>query len=82
MAQKAIAYYNLREFDTAEELFETLNKKDPYRLEVQHSLSPTDKQDLIYNCKHLLELGYLLKHIVCERNESKTLVLGPLRINY
>jgi len=32
LAQTAIANYNLREFDEAEQLFELLQRRDPYRL--------------------------------------------------
>ena len=33
LSQKAIAYYNLREFDTTEQLFEEIQEKEPYRIE-------------------------------------------------
>ena len=39
VAQAAVAQYNLRNFDGAQELFEDLIERDPHRVEVM--LSPT-----------------------------------------
>ncbi len=35
MAQAAVAQYNLRNFDDAQELFEDLIERDPHRVEVR-----------------------------------------------
>lgn len=40
VAQAAVAQYNLRNFDGAQELFEDLIERDPHRVEVKPSSRP------------------------------------------
>ena len=54
LAQTAIAYYNARDFDNAEGLFEKLLKGDPHRL---------DSIDVYSNILYVKECGAALSHL-------------------
>jgi len=54
LAQTAMANYNLREYDTAEAIFEKLEKKEPYRLDNMDTYS-----NILYVKEDRAKLSYL-----------------------
>lgn len=52
VAQAAVAQYNLRNFDGAQELFEDLIERDPHRVEVKPRTTLC-WLDLPWSCPHL-----------------------------
>eukprot|EP00742_Colponemidia_sp_Colp-10_P007638 GILJ01008232.1.p1 GENE.GILJ01008232.1~~GILJ01008232.1.p1 ORF type:complete len:550 (-),score=76.95 GILJ01008232.1:140-1789(-) len=54
LAQTAIAHYNLREFDDSKEVFESIRKLDPYRLENMDTFS-----NILYVEESGADLSYL-----------------------
>ena len=46
ISQAALAQYNLRNFDEAQELFEDLLARDPYRIEVRPSVGTSHTSTL------------------------------------
>lgn len=59
LAQQAMAHYNKREFDEAQNLFEDLRELDPYRLENMDSYS-----NILYVKESKAELSYLAQEVV------------------
>ncbi|KAL6048054.1 anaphase-promoting complex component apc8 [Balamuthia mandrillaris] len=73
VAQKAMAHYNLREFEDAEEHFETLQRIDPYGLELMDIYS-----NILYVKEEHAKLSYLAHqaHKIDKYREETCCIIG------
>ena len=85
LAQKALAQYNLRNFDEAQELFEQLTAADPHRLHNMVSppaLRRTVSRADLTSCSCPCAAGHVLQHPVSHSLSCRPAKPARLRLPY